>query len=191
MIMNSNIVTLIVGLTGIIATLIASGLGLYYTARARSSPMRELLYAKQLELISQIIHKQARFRIFATILSGDNPQFVLRAREDIGKCMKDYSELTETAAAILPTDLWVAIRQLDDFMLELLVAYDENETVDKRTMLKLSGMDTKVALISRTVLGVDNLTDESLVLFSTAKDFKRVTRMEAALFERLVRNDDV
>ena len=69
--------------------------------------MRELLYSKQVELISKIIHKQARYRVYATVLSGDETAvFHERARADIGECVKEYSELTEQAAAILPTDLW-------------------------------------------------------------------------------------
>lgn len=38
--MDSSIATLIIGLAGIIGTLIASGLGLYFTARAESCSMQ-------------------------------------------------------------------------------------------------------------------------------------------------------
>lgn len=177
--MDSNVVTLIIGLAGIIATLISSSLGLYFTARARSAPLRGLLYSKQIELITQIIHKQGRFRIFATLLVGDDPTYKDQAREDIRVCVKDYSELTEKVAAILPTDLWVEIKQLSSYMTELVVNYDENGKLDEKDMVKLSGMDAKVALVSRALLGVDELSNESLKLFSSAQNFERLAIIEA------------
>ena len=171
--MDSNTVTLVVGLAGIFGTVIASGLGLFFTAKARSSPLRELLYEKQIDLITEIIHKQSGFRIYATILSGKDPTFKERARNDIGDCTKDHSVLTEKAAILLPTDLWIAIKQLHNLMTEVLAQYDEKATLDENSLLKLAGMDTKVVLISRTVLGIDELTEESLKLFSSTKDFEK------------------
>ena len=188
--MDSNSVTLIIGLAGIIGTVIASSLGLYFTAKARSAPLRELLYAKQIELITQIAHKQARFRVYATILSSGDPglkRFKDIARDDIGKCKKEYSEMTEKAAALLPTELWVEIKQLSTFMTELIVNYDENAMLDENSLSKLAGMDTKVALISRVVLGVDELTEESLKLFSSTKGFERVAKIEPEYFEHLAK----
>lgn len=161
--MDSNTVTLIIGLAGIIGTVIASGLGLYFTAKARNAPLRELLYAKQIELITQIVHKQARFRIYATILSGDDATFKDIARDDIGNCVKEYSEMTEKASALLPTELWVEIKRLNSLMTELITNYDENAILDENSLSKLAGMDVKVALVSRVVLGIDefDLTPEN------------------------------
>lgn len=176
--MDSNTVTLIVALAGIAATLISSSLGFYFTARARSAPLRKLLYSKQIELITQIIHRQGRFRVFATLLVGDDPTFKDRARDDIGGCVKDYSELKEKASAILPTDLWVEISQLSSYMTELAVNFDENGKLDEKDMVKLSAMDAKVALVSRALLGVDELSDESLKLFSSMKNFERLAKIE-------------
>ena len=185
--MDSNTVTLIIGLAGIIGTVIASCLGLYFTAKARTAPLRELLYAKQIELITQIVHKQARFRVYATILSGDDSRFKDIARDDIGNCNMEYSELTEKAAALLPTELWVEIKRLSRLMTELIVNYDKNAILDNNSLSKLAGMDTKVALVSRVVLGVDELTEESLKLFSSTKDFEKVAKIKSEYFERLAK----
>ncbi len=120
--MDQNVVTLVIGLAGISSTLISSGLGIYFTARARSAPLRELLYSKQVDLISKIIYKQARYRVYATVLGDDKTAtFHKRALEDIGECVKEYSELTERAAAILPTDLWVEVKRLSSAMTDLVV----------------------------------------------------------------------
>ena len=183
----SNTVILFVSLAGVSGTIIVSFLGLYFTAKARSAPLRELLYAKQIDLITQIIYKQARFRIYATILSGDDSTFKDVARDDISSCTKEYSELTEKAAALLPTDLWVEIKQLSNLMSELLTNYDENAILDQNSLLKLAALDSKVALISRVVLGIDELTEESLKLFSSTKDFERVAKIELGYLERLAK----
>jgi hypothetical protein len=186
--MDQNVVTLIIGLAGISSTLISSGLGIYYTARARSAPLRELLYSKQVELISKIIHKQARYRVYATVLSGDETAaFHERALEDIGECVKEYSELTEQGAAILPTDLWVAIKHLSSAMTDLVVDYDEVSKIDQDKLLAIIAMDAKVALLSRAVLGVDELTDESLRLFSTRKGLESLTNIELRELEERAR----
>jgi hypothetical protein len=188
--MDQNVVTLIIGLAGISSTLISSGLGIYFTARARSAPLRELLYSKQVDLISKIIQKQARYRVYATVLSDDKTTtFHERALEDIGECVKEYSELTERAAAILPTDLWVEIKRLSTAMTDLLGDYDEVSKIDQDKLITIMAIDAKVALLSRAVLGVDELTDESLRLFSSTKSFERLATLESKELEERARKN--
>lgn len=76
-------------------------------------------------LITQIIHKQGRFRIFATILADSDEAYKQLAREDIGLCTRDFSELEEESSAILPAELWVEIKQLSNQMISILVEYDK------------------------------------------------------------------
>lgn len=186
--MDQNVVTLFIGLAGIASTLIASGLGIYFTAKARSAPLRELLYSRQVELISKIIHKQARYRVYATVLSdAETAAFHKRARNDIGNCVKEYSELTEQAAAMLPTDLWIEISRLSNAMTAQLVNYDKTSKIDPDEMVQIVAMETKVALLSRAVLGVDELTDESLRLFSSSKGFENLAKIELSELEELAR----
>jgi predicted AAA+ superfamily ATPase len=147
-----------------------------------------MLCEKQLELITQIIHRQARFRIFAVLLGS--PEFRDRAREDLAEIMREYSELAERAAAILPTDLWVEIKNLNGAMSDLLGTYDQKKTVDKKSAERIAGMDAKVALMSRVVLGVDALTDESLGIFSSTKGLERVAAIESDHYLQLARDKD-
>jgi hypothetical protein len=186
--MDQNVVTLIIGLAGISSTLISSGLGIYFTARARSAPLREFLYSRQVELISKIIHKQARYRVYSTVLSdAETAAFHKRALEDIGDCVKEYSELTDQAAAILPTDLWIETKRLSNAMTAQLVNYDKTSKIDHDEMIAIIAIETKVALLSRAVLGVDELTDESLRLFSSSKGFENLTKIELNELEQLAR----
>ena len=183
--MDQKVVTLIVGLAGITATLISSGLGLYFIARARSAPLREALFKKQLELISRIIHKQEKIRLFAIIMVEGEDAFKDRARNDIGECVQEFSELQYEAAAILPVELWAEVKRLNDYVVNLLVSYDQSTELDISSLTTLSAMAAKVALISRSVIGADELTGENLSLFSNKKHFENLAKIEVEHFEKI------
>jgi len=182
--MEANTVTLIVGLSGIGATLIASTLGIYFTAKARSGGLRESLFKKQLDLIARIMHKQGRFRVFAAILVGDDDTYRDQAREDIGDCTKDFSEIQEESAAILPTELWVEVKKLNDQMTEILVNYDEGKGISENSYKKLIAMMAKIGLLARAVIGADDLTEESLKVFSNKKAYENLANLELDNFRK-------
>lgn len=183
--MEANTVTLIVGLSGIGATLIAGGLGIYFTAKARSSALREALFNKQLDLISRIMLKQGRFRVFATILAMEDDTYKDQARDDIGDCTKDFSEIQEEGAAILPTELWVEVKKLNDQMTKILVDYDEGRGISEDSFETLVAMMAKIGLLARAVIGADELTEESLGLFSSKKDYENLANMEIEYFRKM------
>lgn len=185
--MKPEIVTLIVGLAGITATLISSGLGLYFIAKARSSALRESLFNQQLDLVKKVVFKQARVRIYFTVLSDKGGPFEDQAREDVGESIRDFSELQEEGAAIFPVELWIEVKQLNDVMTSILAAYDDGEGITKSEIEVFSAHAVKVALLSRAVLGIDELTNESLKLFSSEKSFKRVANLEVDHFKKLYR----
>ena len=183
--MEANTVTLIVGLSGIGATLIASGLGIYFTAKARSSALREALFNRQLDLIARTIHKQGRFRIFATILAGEDETYKDQARKDIGDCTRDFSEIQEEGAAILPIKLWVEVKNLNDHMTGILVSYDEGSGISDDSFKILVAMMAKIALLSRAVIGADQLTEESLSIFSSKKEYENLVKIEIEHFRKI------
>ena len=75
-------------------------------------------------------------------------------------------------------------------MTELVVNYDEKAILDKNSLSKLAGMDTKVALVSRVVLGIDELTEGSLKLFSSAESLEKVAKIESNYFEELAKKKE-
>jgi hypothetical protein len=183
--MDEKTVTLIVGLAGIVATLISSGLGLYFLAKARISPLRESLFNKQLELVIKIMQKKEQFRIFATILTGSDESYKILAREDIGLCVKNFSDLEEEGSALLPVELWVEIRQLSAQMIAILVEYDNSNGITEGVMREFVSRCAKVALLCREVIGVDELTKESLKLLSQKKDYENLFSLEVKYFEAI------
>jgi len=183
--MEQQTITFIISLAGITATLASSGLGFYFTARARRNSMREALFGKQMELISKIMHKSGRVRVFATILTGKDEGFRDRAREDMGECVREFSEMQNESDAILPTELWVEAKRLSDHMVELLVRYDEEGQIEHDNLMRLVAISAKVGLLSRSVIGVDELTNESLALFSSKKEYEKLAEIEVESFERV------
>ena len=181
--MEDKTVTLIIGLAGIFSTLISSMLGIYFIAKSRSAALRESLFNQQLDLIKKIIYKQGRIRIFVAILNDPDSPFTEEARNDVRECVRDYSELQEEGAAILPTELWVEINQLNDFVTGILVSYDEGRGVGLENMRELAARAAKVALLSRVILGIDELTEESLKIYSSKKNLDRVASLEIEHFK--------
>jgi hypothetical protein len=70
-------------------------------------------------------------------------------------------------------------------MTDILVSYDNNEEVTKDNMKALVAHATKVGLLSRAVLGIDELTTESLKLYSSEKSFKRIADLEVEHFKNM------
>ncbi len=183
--MDENTVTLIIGLAGFVSTLIVGGLGIYFTAKARSSSLREALFNKQLELVTRIMHQQGRFRVFASILAGERDAYKEMARGDIGNCIKVFSEIQEESSAILPTELWIEVKKLNDQMTNILVKYDEENGIPEDSYKIAVGMMTKIGLLSRTIIGADELTEESLSLFSSKKGYNNLANIEICDFIKM------
>jgi hypothetical protein len=191
--MDERTVTLTVALAGIASTLIVGGVGLYFTAKSRSARYREALFERQLEIAVQIVYLQSRIRVFATILAGEDATYKSQARDDIRDYFRQFSETEQKAAVLLPVELWVEAKNLSDEISEAIGEYDSKETITPARMTSLVARMTKVALLSRVVLGVDELTEQSLALFSSQKAYTRVASLEVSHFEevhRQVNRDD-
>ncbi len=186
--MDQKTVTLIISIVAILATLISSLIGHYFTAKARTSSFKQLLYGKQVDLLIKIIQKQGRYKVFATLLLPGAEEYAERAHVEISENLKEYSILTEEAAAIMPTNLWIAIRDCSSVMGDFLEKYNKGRlTTSDDDMLAFIAIDTKVALMSRSFIGADKLSGESVKLFATKNDLKRVTEMKASAFEEFAR----
>lgn len=84
----------------------------------------------------------------------------------------------------MPTELWVEVKQLNDQMAQMLVDYDEGKGLTEDSLRKLSAREAKVALLSRVVIGADELTEQSIKLFSNKKGFERLADMEIDYFRK-------
>lgn len=185
--MDQNTATLIIGLAGIVATLIASGLGLYFTARARSAPLREYLYTKQVDLVSQVLLTIGRIRIFIAMAIDPESPYQKQARDDLGKKVKILSELCDTAAALLPTELYAEVRQTERFVVDFVVNLDEGNGVSEFPA-KLDSYAAKTVLVARACLGIDELSEESLALFASPRELAKLSKLKPEEIMREIRN---
>ena len=84
--------------------------------------------------------------------------------------------------------LWVEIKRLTDHLSNILISYDKSNKIDPSILTTLVAMEAKIALISRTIIGVDELTGESLSLFSSKKHYDDLTNIEIEQFEKYLRS---
>ena len=183
--MTSEIVSLILGLAGIFSTLIVSGLGIYFTAKARSSSLRESLFTQQLELVRKIIYMQGRVRVFFTVLTDRGGPYEEQAGDEAREAVREFSKLQEEGAAILPVELWVEIKHLNDVMIDVLGFYNESGEISEEDMKTYVAHATKASLLSRAVLGIDELTTEGLKLYSTEKLITSLASLEEEHFKKI------
>ena len=186
--MTDSTQILIVGIAGMAATLIASALGLYFIARARTAPLRHLLYAKQLELFTDTMELIGKARNYLVILAEPSSEFSETARQDLSEAVPELSRLTNTAAAILPTDVYVEMSRLLSSVTDFAVGCDEGQ-VDETFPTTFGAQSAKVALLGRSSLGIDELSDESLKLFGNTEDMQRLANLTADGL-RTTRNDE-
>jgi hypothetical protein len=166
--------TLLVGVAGITATLIASGLGLYFTANARTAPLRHLLYEKQLNLVTTLMELVGKMRNYSTILGDPSSEFVDRARQDLGDAVPRLSTLVDTSAAILPTEVFAEVANLRASITSFLHDFDKGE-IDSTFSDRLGVQAAKMALVARASLGIDELSSESIKLFGSTAVFQRLS----------------
>jgi hypothetical protein len=164
--------SLILGVAGMISTLLVAALGLYFTARARSAPMRQILYTRQLDLAQRFFRVFGRARVFAVLLTPEG-QYRDRARVDLGALAKRLSILTDEAAALFPAELYVAVKKVSDAVISVVDDYDHGRETQGNLDL-LSGQEAKAALMVRALLGVDELSDESIRLFSKSDNLTKL-----------------
>lgn len=67
----------------------------------------------------------------------------------------------------------------------ILAEYDTKGEIANETTRDFISRCAKAVLISRTVLGVDKLTGESIKLFASKKDFERLTEIEIDHFKKM------
>lgn len=175
--MDSTTQTLIVSLAGLATTTLAAGLGLYFTARGRSAPLRQHLYEQQLRLAVRIIRIIGKIRTFAPMVMQDDDPFYDQALDDLRVKVRQLSEAADSAAAILPTELYVEVQQLTRIVVDFLGLVEARK--DRSTFPdQLAGRAAKTALLARTFLGVDELSTESARLFTARKELARVADLK-------------
>lgn len=181
--MEPSTVTLTIGLAGIVSTLSVSALGLYYTAKSRAAPLRQALFSKQIEIVMEVANLQSRIRTYATILADEGSPHLEEARRDIGDYFKQFAEAEEKAAVLLPVKLWIEVKRLSDEIINAIIEFDSQGLISNKRMKTMVARMAKVALLCRMVVGSDELTEQSISLFSSQTAYSNIADKKISDFE--------
>lgn len=185
--MVSNYFSLILAIAGLISTSAVATIGLYFTARARSAPMRECLYSKQLGLAQSMFKIFGQIRIFAILLSPES-EYRDRARSDMRSLVKSLSTMTDEAAVLFPTDVYVEVKRVGDAITSFVANCDAGK-YEKSALDQLASQEAKAALMVRILLGIDELSEESIRLFSKNDSLTKLANISPLDFLAIRRHD--
>ncbi len=105
-------------------------------------------------------------------------EFAERALGDMNKCLSEYSELTHKSAVILPTDLYIQVRKINNWMSTFAELSQNLDNLSLEMLDKFKSLDVKMVLTARSLLGIDELSDDSTKLFATKKDYNRIKDLD-------------
>jgi hypothetical protein len=179
----------LITLVGLITTTAISMGGLYFTAHSRKARLREVLFERQLALSIRVMRVLGKLKTFAPMVMDRAGPFYEQAREDLGVTASRLAETADIASAILPTDLYVEVQQLSRLVISFLVDHDEGRNTDEFPP-RLAGHASKTALLARTYLGIDELSDESSRLYSGKKKLANVRELDSAALAAQFTKDD-
>lgn len=101
--------------------------------------------------------------------------------------VKDHSIAQEEAGALFPIELYEQLGAVSEAILAFMNRSDDDIPLSKEDQLPFNSADVKFALLSRSLLGVDELSTGNVKLTSSLKSFKRVHKLDDNHFRRYVR----
>jgi hypothetical protein len=173
----------IISVAGIVGTVVVGSIGLYFTARSRTSPNRQVLYTKQIELTLKIFRTSGS-AVNLTILLSPESEHHDYAREEFRTLVAELSQLSYEAAILFPVEVYVAFKRVSEALVDVVTEYDEGRYTTA-SFEALQVADTRWALMARSLIGADELSIESLQLHSKKNALERLGGVEAekAIFQ--------
>lgn len=181
--------TVWISLAGLAATLTASGIGFYFSQKTQRSPLRQELYKKQVEYLTEFVVQATRLQMFAASYSAGHITFeegseAEGAWEVLAEQLRD---ITQRAGLVLPAAAYSTLTAYraaqNDFEDALIAKKDLHQPLQM-----LAGALGQVFMVGREVLGADNLSAESIRLHS-AKGYEQMNHIGskslAKVFEAL------
>lgn len=176
MLITEAVTNTIISIAGIFGTVVTASVGLYFTARSRTSPNRQVLFAKQIELALEIFRATGSARNFTILLLPDS-EHQNEARDGLGELAPELTKLSYEAAILFPVELYVAFKQLSETLTDIITDFDEGRDIAaSRDALKVA--DARWALMARQFIGADKLSIENLQLHSRESELTRLASVE-------------
>ena len=166
----------IISVAGIVGTVVVGSVGLYFTARSRTSPNRQVLYSKQIELTLEIFRATGTAKNLTILLLPDS-EHQDEARDDLSGLVPELTKLSYEAAILFPVELYVSFKKVSETLTDIITEFDEGRDITaSRDALRVA--DTVWALMARQLIGADELSTESLQLHSKKDALERLSNAE-------------
>lgn len=155
-----------IAIAGLAATAITSGVGFYFSYKAQRSALREQLHAKQIEVLVDFSIGSTRLQKIAAALqetsqlSVDDQRALDEAWDEVSQRLLD---IVQVGAVVLPSGLYSAMTAFSACANDYEVAVVKRLNVGK-AYYDLMGACVHVGMLSRELVGADNLSVESLKL---------------------------
>ncbi len=171
--------TVWISLAGLSATVAASGIGFYFSQKSQRSPLRQELYKKQVEYLTEFVVLATRLQMLAAgykteTMSFKNGSEAEQVWESIAEQLRD---ITQRAGLVLPAAAYstmTAYRAAQHDFEDALIAKKDLA----QPLRTLTGAMSHVFMVGREVLGADNLSSESIRLHSS-KGYENMNRIGA------------
>lgn len=178
----------IISVTGILGTVIVGSVGLYFTARSRTSPNRQVLFTKQIELMLKIFRATGTAKNLTTLLRPDS-EHQNKARDELIRLAAELMKLSYEAAILFPAELYVTFKKFSETLTDIITEFDKGrDIVASCDGLRIA--DTHFALMARQLIGADELSIESLQLHSKKNALEQLGRVEVADAIRFMAEND-
>ena len=171
--------TVWISVAGLASTVAASAIGFYFSQKSQRSPLRQELYKKQVEYLTEFVVQATRLQMLAASYKVGSHTFeegseVEQAWETLAEGLRD---ITQRAGVVMPAAAYstmTAYRAAQNDFEDALIAKKELQG----PLQALAGALGHVFMVGREVLGADNLSAESIRLHST-KGYETMNRMGA------------
>lgn len=171
--------TVWVSVAGLAATVAASAIGFYFSQKSQRSPLRQELYKKQVEYITEFVVQATKLQMMAAAyktgsLTFEEGSHAEQAWEVLAEELRD---ITQRSGVVLPAAAYstmTAYRAAQNDFEDALIAKQDLQA----PLRALIGALAHVFMVGREVLGADNLSAESIRLHS-AKGYENMNRIGA------------
>lgn len=163
-----DIGTLWLGVAGLIATVLVSAIGFYFTYKSQRSPLREALYARQIDALTSFVSVSTRIQELAGALMNEK-EFTDEGleRAQLLWCELDGELLdtTQKVGLIMPSSVYSAMTAYRASVQDFHEALDK-QAAPTDAFYALAGAAGHVFMVGRELVGADNLSIESVNLHS-------------------------
>ena len=154
----------VIAITALLVTALTSGLGLFFTSRARTASYRDLLYQRQTALLTDLLETVAHVdALCGVVLTVTEEPGRKTAWTELQEQMSRLNLLGARAVAVLPNEVYAAFGKYHGVAVQILVDSGAGAT-DPAPLTDLRARSAHFMDCARALLGVETLSKETQAL---------------------------